>query len=161
MERRLLYLAMAPYRLPLNNERGFTMVEMLLVLCIVSVIGSLVFVNLSSAYESKKIDHFMEQLYIDLLYAQEYAMSHSFDMKVHFREGHYEIRGSAYNDPTVLKRTYDDEIVVDVVTVSNPVVFKKSGNIEKPGAVFVGYKDKRFRLVFQLGRGRLYYEKIR
>jgi competence protein ComGD len=161
MERRLLYQVLVSYRLQVKNNRGFTLVEMLLVLSIVSIIGSLVFVNMSSAYESKKINHFMEQFYIDLLYAQEYAMSHGFDVKIHFREGHYEIRGSSYNDPTILKRTYEEDIRIDVMTVSNPVLFKKSGNIQKPGAIFIGYKERRFRVMFQLGRGRIYYEKIR
>ncbi|GGE73914.1 competence type IV pilus minor pilin ComGD [Priestia taiwanensis] len=144
-----------------NNNKGFTFVEMLLVLFIVSVVSSFVFVNISTAYDKRKIDHFMEQFYIDLLYTQEYAMSHYVDMKVHLRDGHYEIRGSSYAGPTILKRTYDDGIQVDVMTMQNPIVFKPSGNIERAGSLFVGYKGSRFKVVFQLGRGRVYYEKIR
>ena len=148
-------------RLQHRSQEGYTFVEMLLVLLLVSTITSVSILQLEPLVDSKKIDHFFDQFENDILFAQQYAISHSESIKVIFYEGQptYRIILNGFGEP-LLERTYDKRFNINPTTLNSSVVFRGSGNIKNPGTMLVTYKERTFKVVFLLGKGRFYVTEL-
>lgn len=144
-----------------NNEKGFTLIESLLVLSILTIITGIAFLQLKPLHDSRKIDFFFEQLQDDLLYCQQYAISHSEQVKVVFNEveSKYHIRGGSRNY-IILDRQYDPSVQIDYSTLGTTLYFNSNGNIQKAGTIRVKYKDTTYKITFLLGKGRFYVSKV-
>ncbi|KHF31150.1 hypothetical protein LR68_00098 [Anoxybacillus sp. BCO1] len=57
------------------NERGFTLIEMLIVLFVVTSIMSFTVPPFQHVLAERQLQYFLEQFRNDMLYAQQYAMS--------------------------------------------------------------------------------------
>lgn len=143
-----------------RNNKGFTLIEMLLVMSVIMVISTLSFYSFQSYYDKKKLDYFMEQLEEDILFAQMTAMASQRVVYVNFGNEYYTVKDQNIFAKELLKRYYGEGIAVTFLTssMSKQVVFYPNGNIKKIGKVQVKYKKYKYTIVFQLGRGRFYYE---
>lgn len=141
-------------RTKLNNEAGFTLLEAIFVLFVVSLIG-LIAIGLFPKYEEKKVDTFLEQLRQDIVLMQQSAISHSNSHQLHFypMDHQYVITNGI---ETILIRNYDHDIVIDLNTLPSSLTFGPDGNIGRGGTMYVSYKTKKYKIVFQLGAGRFY-----
>jgi competence protein ComGD len=145
----------------MKSEKGFTLIEMLLVLLIVSMLSGIAYVNLIPLYEKKKIEQFFEQLNEDILFMQELAISTNKRTNLQwFPQSHRYIIQQTYEEGPVLVRYYDRGIQADLHTFPNIMTYTGSGNINRGGTIYVYYKQKAYKIVFQLGKGRFYYNEM-
>jgi len=145
---------------PLLNHKGFTLIEALIVLSIVIVISSISLLQLRPLHESKKIDHFLEQLQNDIFYSQQYAISHNESTRLYFSVSgsYYELSSTKTND-VILVRKIDPAIRIIITTLGARLVFTSNGNIQRSGEILFLYKDNKYTVTFLLGKGRFYVSK--
>ncbi|WP_449536962.1 competence type IV pilus minor pilin ComGD [Ferdinandcohnia sp. Marseille-Q9671] len=143
------------------DEKGFTLIEALLVLSVVIIISSISLLQLRPLHESKKIDHFLEQLQNDIFYAQQYAISHSETTQLYFNasQSYYRVNTGISNE-VVLFRKIDTSITVQYTTLGTTLVFTKSGNIQRAGEIRFRSKGDTYKVTFQIGKGRFYVQKM-
>ncbi|WP_078545705.1 competence type IV pilus minor pilin ComGD [Litchfieldia alkalitelluris] len=143
------------------SNKGFTLIELLIVLSILFIITILPIIKLFPIYNNKVIDQFFVQLTNDILYTQEYAISRSETMRIYFDNNNSSYRVIVIDgSQTILTRNYDKEIDINNFTLGNMLYFKSNGNINKAGTLQVKYRDQKYNVVFQLGRGRFYVTKL-
>ncbi|MCU4961863.1 comG operon protein ComGD, partial [Bacillus paranthracis] len=65
------------------KQKGFTLLEMLLVLFAISVLSMVTYFHVHSLYEKQKIEQFLRQFSNDILYMQQLAIN---------RQKHYTLR---------------------------------------------------------------------
>lgn len=145
-----------------SNQKGFTLIEMLLVLSIIMVISLFSYHSYQSYYHQKKLDNFMEQLEEDLLFTQMMAMSTQKVAYLTFFEDCYIIDYFDNGSRIASSRTryYGEGIKVEFLTnsMNRTVFYLINGNVREFGKFRVKYKKLKYTVVFQLGRGRFYYE---
>ena len=55
----------------------------------------------------------------------------------------------------IVKREYEEDIQIDLHTFPNPMTYNPSGNINRGGTIIISYRNYKYEIVFQLGRGDL------
>ena len=145
-----------------KDVRGFTLIESLLVLSIISILVALPFLKLSPVMEKKVMPHFFEQLSNDLLFAQQYAMSTKQSVNIiFFPENRLYYVHVPIENRYLLLREYNQHININTRQIGNTVRYNPAGNIVSPGSYGISYKSKEhYSLIFQLGYGRFYVEKV-
>jgi competence protein ComGD len=146
-----------------NNkyQKGFTLIEVLLVISILIIITTLPMLKLAPSYHGKIINHFFEQLTDDLLVSQQYAISHSDTVKVYFYNASSSYRVILVGSNTeILSRHYDKQITINPNTLGTTLIIRSNGNVNKAGTMQVSYQNDKYNVVFQLGRGRFYVTKV-
>ncbi|MDA1589339.1 MULTISPECIES: comG operon protein ComGD [unclassified Bacillus cereus group] len=143
------------------KQKGFTLLEMLLVLFAISVLSMVTYFHVHSLYEKQKIEQFLRQFSNDILYMQQLAIN---------RQKHYTLRwhkdrqmyyiGESSTDHSIIKREYDSDIQLDLNTFPNPMTYNPSGNINRGGTILLSYRSYKYEIVFQLGRGRFMYREM-
>ncbi|HDX9626640.1 TPA: type II secretion system protein [Bacillus cereus] len=143
------------------KQKGFTLLEMLLVLFAISVLSMVTYYNVHSLYEKQKIEQFLRQFSNDILYMQQLAIN---------RQKHYTLRwykernmyyiGESGTNRFIIKREYDGDIQIDLNTFPNPMTYNPSGNINRGGTILLSYRSYKYEIVFQLGRGRFTYREM-
>ncbi|OWT53160.1 comG operon protein ComGD [Bacillus sp. K2I17] len=143
------------------KQKGFTLLEMLLVLFAISVLSMVTYFNVHSLYEKQKVEQFLRQFSNDILYMQQLAIN---------RQKHYTLRwykdrhtyyiGELSENLTIIKREYDSDIQIDLNTFPNPMTYNPSGNINRGGTILLSYRSYKYEIVFQLGRGRFTYREM-
>lgn len=145
-----------------SKQNGFTLIEMLIVMSVIMLISLFNIHSFQNYMEQKKIDSFMEQLEEDLLYAQMCAMANQAITYVRFYDDRYfiEYYENGSNEKTTYCRFYQEGIKIQFLTNSmgKKVIYNPSGNVKEFGKFQVKYKKLKYTVVFQLGRGRFYYE---
>jgi competence protein ComGD len=142
----------------MKHSGGFTMVEMLIVL------SAFLMLSLTSAFlfspqkDLLEKELFFSQLKTDLLYGQQYAMSHQETITVHImpENNYYYIRGMDYTAPYLAKRHYSPNIIVEKGTMKLMFQYKPDGNIDSFGSIYIIAGSKKYKMMFQIGMGRFY-----
>jgi competence protein ComGD len=142
----------------MNHSGGFTMVEMLIVL------SAFLMLSLTSAFlfspqkDMLEKDLFFSQLKSDLLYSQQYAVSHQETITVHIMPeyNYYYIRGTDYNATYLAKRHYSPQIKVEKGTMNLLFHYMPDGNIDSFGSIYISSGSKKYKLMIQIGKGRFY-----
>ncbi|MFS0861538.1 competence type IV pilus minor pilin ComGD [Fredinandcohnia sp. 179-A 10B2 NHS] len=143
------------------NNKGFTLIETLLVLFIFAVITSISLLHVKPLQESKRIEQFLEQLQNDIFYAQQYAISHSDTSRIIFSVSEpYYLLSSGSKNINILTRRYDQSIQFSQSTLGTILQFNSQGNIQKAGSIKVKYQDETYTITFLLGKGRFYVSKM-
>mgnify|MGYP001260925171 CR=1 FL=1 len=142
----------------LKNHRnaGYTLVELMIVLIILSTATAITIVSYSSLADGKTVDHFFEQLEDDLYNAQMLALSKGKTISIHFKpELHrYTVDGSV--GERFLERHYDESIRITKGSTGYRIYFNANGNIRNPGTLIIDTKKGKYVLTFQIGKGRFY-----
>lgn len=143
------------------KQKGFTLLEMLLVLFAISVLSMVTYFNVHLLHEKQKVEQFLRQFSNDILYMQQLAIN---------RQKHYTLRwykdrhtyyiGELSENLTIIKREYDSDIQIDLNTFPNPMTYNPSGNINRGGTILLSYRSYKYEIVFQLGRGRFTYREM-
>lgn len=119
------------------------------------------FFHLRGIYEKKVIEQFLEQLQEDIWLAQQFAISHSKSVELSFYENQdfYDVRESGLRS-LIIQRSFISEINLKILTITNPIKFNSSGNINGSGALYVMYHNHTYKITFLLGRGRFRIEQL-
>ncbi|MFD1736527.1 competence type IV pilus minor pilin ComGD [Bacillus salitolerans] len=144
-----------------HNQYGFTLLEMLIVLSIVFTLSTATYFSLQSTYEKQVIHHFLKQFQEDIWLAQEYAISHSSYVDIMFLHSNnlYQLREKGFGK-LIMSRAFHPRIKIQLLTMTNPITFTPNGNINRAGSLYVIFNDQRYKVIFLLGRGRFYIEKL-
>lgn len=140
----------------MDNNRGFTLLEVLIVLGIWSVLMLLVtpfiFEKITEHHEEK----FMETLEYDLLYMQRYATLTKGKVYLHLKEGGYAISESSYK--AMIERKMPANWEVGKRTLKS-ISFDENGRVRQPGNMMIKTGKANYRIVLPLGKGRAYIVK--
>lgn len=143
------------------KQKGFTLLEMLLVLFAISVLSMVTYFHVHSLYEKQKIEQFLRQFSNDILYMQQLAINRQkhYTLRWH-KDRHMYYIGESSTDHSIIKREYDSDIQLDLNTFPNPMTYNPSGNINRGGTILLSYRSYKYEIVFQLGRGRFTYREM-
>ncbi|MDQ0197316.1 competence type IV pilus minor pilin ComGD [Neobacillus ginsengisoli] len=140
-----------------NKQDGFTLIESLLVLSVFLIISSITAFTLKPQYSTIDDEAFLSQLQADLLYAQQYAISHQHEVTVIFFSDQYKYNIYMRSDlPNIIERNYSTNMTV--YGGSLPLYFKflPDGNVNKFGSFYIKSSKKNYRLTVLIGKGRFY-----
>lgn len=140
----------------LQTEKGYTLIELAIVLLILSSLTGLVVVSFSSLAETKTIDHFIDQLKGDLYYTHMLALSRGKTMSILFRPDSHSYQVIGNDDEIFLERYHSPKIKIVKGSADYRIYFKPNGNIRNPGTIRIETTKGTYSLVFQLGKGRFY-----
>ncbi|MDR6998729.1 competence type IV pilus minor pilin ComGD [Neobacillus niacini] len=139
------------------NQKGFTLLESLLVLAIFLIISSITVFSVKPQANRMEDETFISQLKADLYFAQQYSISHQHEVTVSFSENEYNYFIYERTDlPRLVERYYSSDIHVYPGTLPLYFRFLSDGNISKFGSFTIVTKDKQYRITFLIGKGRFY-----
>src|SRR5690625_439944 len=143
-----------------DNEAGFTLIEMLIVLSIVSLILSIMFVDYSKRSYEQSFDTWYQQFELDLLYSQKYTMvtRQVLRLTINRDSNSYSLRNDG-SSPALIMRNIPADWDVRVTSVRHPISFTHYGAIVGPGQILVRTKNARYSITFPFGKSRSYYVK--
>lgn len=140
------------------NKNGFTLIEMLFVLGILSVL-LLVTVPLNiQTLDKQRTKQFLDTFEFDVLYIQSLTSTsdESEPIRIRFHDDHYKIRQGR---KTLTIRSYPSGLTLDKRT-GDTITFSNSGTILDPRTLKVKANDGDYHIVFPLGKGRCYIVKL-
>lgn len=145
----------------IQNERGYTLIESLLVLSVFMILTTVTAFSLKPQSVMMNEQLFLSQLKSDLLYSQQYAISHQCAVYVLFKEDNYHytiyIR---YDLPALIERDYPKNIKVYSGSLPLYFNFLPDGNSNKSGSLYIQTVSKLYRLTFLIGKGRFYVVEV-
>lgn len=143
-----------------NTEDGFTLLESLFVLSVFLIIASVSAILLKSQFLSLEKQQFISQLKADLLYGQQYALSHQVLITVHIlpEENFYYLR-EGHNKGFLIEREIPDTITIMEGTMKLFFYFHPDGNINRFGSFIIMVDAVRYKMTFLIGKGRFYVAK--
>lgn len=140
----------------MNTKNGFTLVELLFVLGILTVLLLLAVPISTSSLEKQQEKQFLETFESDVLYIQAMASStpNSY-YKIKFYENEYElISGSGFTSSTIA-RQYPPGWKF-FIRPFREISFKPNGSIRRAGTIDIRSEKAVYKAVFQPGKGRFY-----
>lgn len=144
------------------NNHGFTLIEMLIVLTVVAVISAVAIPSVQGVVAERQLRYFLEQFTNDMLYAQQYAMTRKKTVSVVFDYGEcrYRITEGGTAGKELVYRFFPSPFQLQPTTLQSPLSFFANGNVNKAGTILVTYGKKIYKIVFLLGKGRFYAQKV-
>ncbi|WP_313798295.1 competence type IV pilus minor pilin ComGD [Cytobacillus sp.] len=144
----------------ISKEDGFTLLESLFVLSVFLIIASVSSILLKSQFLTLEKQQFISQLKADLLYGQQYALSHQVLITVHIlpEENFYYLR-EGYNKGFLIERDIPDTITIMEGTMKLFFSFHPDGNINRFGSFIIMVDEVRYKMTFLIGKGRFYVAK--
>lgn len=142
----------------LKSNRGFTLLEVIFTLSMLSIIVSLSAPIIFSILDSQSEKQFFDLLFSDLLLIQ--IASHGVNSGkayVEFEDYSYTVHVDKNGYKRKIKRSYPsgwkkDERLFDEISFKN-------GTIRKPGTILIQSENTDYRIIFPLGKGRGYVDK--
>src|SRR5690625_3024334 len=143
-----------------DNEAGFTLIEMLIVLSIVSLILSIMFIDYSSRSDEQSFDTWYQQFELDLLYSQKYTMvtRQVLRLSINRDSNSYSLRNDG-SSPALITRKIPEDWDVRVTSVRNPISFTRYGQQMGPGSLSTRTKNAGKSITIHVGKSRSYYVK--
>jgi competence protein ComGD len=142
-------------RLNVKKENGFTLVELLLSLSVVTVMVLLVVPISLSALQTAEEEQFFRTLESDVLYIQ--SMAHEdVTFSIRFADDHYTIVRGSHGG--TIKRDYPRGLTMETYT-NQMLSFEQYGSVRNPRTIHIHTKKGSYRMVFPFGKGRYYIEK--
>ncbi|EKN66285.1 hypothetical protein BABA_16742 [Neobacillus bataviensis LMG 21833] len=140
-----------------QNQKGFTLIESLLVLSIFMIISSITVFSLKPQHSVIEDEAFLTQLQADLLYAQQYAISHQHEVSVVFMQTEYRYYMLVQSGmPPIIERNYSTNINLREGTIPLYFKFLGDGDVNKFGTFYIYTEKKSYRLTVLIGKGRFY-----
>lgn len=141
----------------LQPNKGFTLMETVIVISIVTVMtGTSVFI-LQPFQSQKPAQLFFKALEQDLLYAQQYAISNKKTIVLLFDPGNHRYIGTegGISPKRLYTVSYDSDILLTPSTMEARVQFTPDGRLSDSGTIVVQYRKKRYNMIFYMGMGRM------
>lgn len=138
----------------IKEDRGFTFIEMLLVLSIVSIMSFIVFSFAFSKLQPDPFEQAIQQFEFDLREMQTYAMENYARITCWVSEG-VEFQSFRYVNEALIKRRFPEGMTVNIYTSNQRIIFNVNGSVANIGKVEFRYKDRKVQYSINLGQGRL------
>lgn len=140
----------------MSKRNGFTLLEMLFVLSIISAILFISFPPLISTYEKWKVNHFLIVLDTDILYVQHKSMEEDEHVYIMFMANEYRITDANDNNKTIYRK-YPQNFHANNFT-NLRVSFSRNGTVMNPNTFQFKQNNTYYKVVFPFGKGRHYVE---
>ena len=138
-------------------QKGFTLIESLLVLSIFLILSMVTVVSLQPQHSVLQDEAFVTQLRADFLYSQQYAISHQDDVSVVLDTSQNKYYMIAKTErPPIVMREYSTHIHLIEGTMPLYFAFLADGNVNKFGSFLIQTEKKTYRVTFLIGEGRFY-----
>ncbi len=138
-------------------QRGFTLTETLVVLSAFMILASVTVFSLKPQNTRLEEKKFFKQLKADLYYAQNYAISHQHEVSVIVIPNQYRYYMIlSYGEKPIVDRNYSTNFYITEGTMPLYFKFQHDGNVNQFGSIIIHSKNKIFRLVVLIGKGRFY-----
>lgn len=140
----------------MNSEKGFTLIEVLVVLGINLMIILLIVPFAYNDLTKTKLDVFFAELKSDVDLVQSHNFQTEDFYKLTFNKSSYKLTKSSNNDLILVKeKSYPEGITVEMHDFTS-VKYQKNGTIIKPGRVIFREENKKHELIFPFGKGGFY-----
>lgn len=144
----------------MKDERGYTLIEIMVVLHIIAIIGTIVVASFKPMIRELQNERFISLLIEDLYYAQQLSLAtNNLTQVLFFPNAHqYNLLNGS---KLVYSRSYDKHIEVtnDGTLKTNELRFLSNGNVYKSGSIVIYIDGHPYFLRILLGKGRFYVEK--
>lgn len=138
------------------NKNGFTLIEMLVVLGIVSILLLLSAPLTISTLEKQRDKQFLDVFKFDVLYIQNLASTTKEPITLTFYKDRYEI--NKHHKKSFIVRQYPNGWELEE-RPNNSIKFKQNGTFIKPRTFLIASKNTAYQIIFPLGKGRCYIVK--
>ncbi|HEU5140506.1 MAG TPA: competence type IV pilus minor pilin ComGD [Bacillales bacterium] len=138
-----------------KGEKGFTLIETLIVLFIVVSVSAITLVSFQGFHSAKQTDYFLEQIQKDLYFAQEYALSHHKEVRLVLDSAKHRYSVVTDTAESLLTRAFSPEILISS-NFGSAVEFNPNGNIARFGTLTFRTPQGTYKMVFHIGKGRFY-----
>lgn len=139
----------------MKEIKGFTFIELVFVLFIISLLTFLVIPGLFSTLKKQQTKQFFTTFDADILYIQNSALGTSQHVRILFEDDYYVIRNNRTKE--AIKRYYPEHIS-RITKSNNRISFNDSGTIISPTSYRFEDETTTYKIVFPLGKGRHYIE---
>ncbi|MBE6183762.1 prepilin-type N-terminal cleavage/methylation domain-containing protein [Bacillus ginsengihumi] len=142
-----------------NEEQGFTLIEMLIVILVMTIVASFGFINIKPLWTTVKKHLFINQLQVDLYYAQTYAITKQTNVYVQFyeRANRYMMTDNQHQHLIVDRKLPENVDMLSEGTFSSYTI-NPDGNVTNFGTIYFRAGEEQVKLVVNIGRGRFYVQ---
>lgn len=141
-------------RFHLKSNGGFTLLEMLVVLCIVIVVSSMVYQFSYKLTQKQEIDLFFSQVQLDIQRAQAFAIESGKYTTVQFSNNYY-YAFQGFNSDKIFEKQYPVGIGIKQDSTYRKVQFNPNGEVVDFGTISfitpIGLKQ----LIINIEKGRI------
>jgi competence protein ComGD len=139
-----------------RGQDGFTLIESLLVFSIFLIISSVTAFSLKPQYFMVNDNAFITQLQADLLYGQQFAISHQCEVFVRLTETDGYSIYYRYDLQPLVNRPYLEDMKVFGGTLPLSFKFLPDGNVAQFGYFEINTCSKKYLFTVLIGKGRFY-----
>jgi competence protein ComGD len=141
-------------------QKGFTFIEMLMVLLIFSVLLSFTAFSTASLKEHAEKNFFISQLQSDLYLIQSQSFFSQSSITLVFYPSSNKYVAKDFYGKTLVSRELPPGIQISELNRLNEIMFNPSGNTNRFGPVYFNSEDSIIKLSFQIGQGRFYVQEF-
>lgn len=137
----------------MDRSNGFTLVEMLFVLFVISIFTILFIPNFVKTIEKQQTAQFFDLFSSDIFYIQNQTLNTNESYRIWLRDDHYLI----ISNDTMKRRNYPKHL--EFTSYSNTrISFSKAGTVINPTTLRFKDRYHSYCVVFPFGKGRHYIE---
>ncbi|WP_062104692.1 competence type IV pilus minor pilin ComGD [Bacillus niameyensis] len=141
-----------------QSEKGFTLIEMMIVLAVISIILSFSILTLKSFSEMIQKKMFVTQLESDLYYAHSYALNRRETVVFSFSILSNEYNAVTATGEVIFVRKLPHSIYIEKTNLHSFSITPR-GTVSNFGTVNFRHNQKTFKMTVYIGRGRFSIEK--
>lgn len=140
-----------------SKESGFSFVEMLLVLTIISVISIIIFTLGNNGFQKREHNHFYDLLIRDILYIQSMSLKNKEKTVIEFSEKN-SLYQAKYRDSNklIFQREMPQKLKILNNSTINRIGFNERGNASYVGKIIFDIDNNVKEVFVYLGAGRVY-----
>ncbi|MBQ0137706.1 MAG: hypothetical protein KBT36_00245 [Kurthia sp.] len=139
-----------------KKQHGFAFVELLLVLVITILLGSLALSYGEKGMKNQEINHFFDQLVNDSLLIQKYALNNQTKTAIEFNfKLHTYTAKIVSSDKKLFVRDMPKSMKLNKNSTVNRIAFNENGNASYVGKIIYDYIGGNRALYVYLGSGRV------
>ncbi|MGE6629329.1 competence type IV pilus minor pilin ComGD [Bacillus sp. NPDC077027] len=141
------------------QDKGFTLIEHLVMLLIYSILLTTVFTKVPSLLEDAKAKKQMTQMKQDLQLASYTAFATNSRVDVHFDEKKLSYKVMTEKGKRLITSSSDEQGYIKNSTFQKPLHFNPNGNPGSGGSFVVQYGKQSYKVTIYLGSGRIHVQK--
>ncbi|MDC3418995.1 prepilin-type N-terminal cleavage/methylation domain-containing protein [Aquibacillus koreensis] len=155
----LILLILVPMltKVDFTNNKGFTLIEVLIVLSMISLFLVIGASFQPKALEQNQADYFFKLFQSDVLYLQQLTMIDRENVFIYISPDNksYQIKRGGMGE-VILTRSFPKDWTINLNTLPAPISFSPNGTIKNPGTIDLRSPTTRYSVIFPFGKGRCY-----
>ncbi|MGR3765004.1 competence type IV pilus minor pilin ComGD [Rossellomorea sp. NS-SX7] len=144
----------------LQEQKGFTFIEMMIVLLVFSILVTFAAFSIEPLKKQTKKSLFISQLQADLYLIQSHSIFSQSSLTLVFYPYANKYVAKDYYGTTLVSRQLPAGIELSELNTLNEIVFNAWGNTNRFGAVYFNSESSTIKLSFQIGQGRFYVQEL-